>query len=166
MIIQTTRKKGKCLAAAHAASVDDIADGESHDPDIEPEDDTTEPNHQGFNEHEEISHDSNPCVDEVPHNDPEDELEAWVYYMVCATHKADDLLAVKGITSWILRKSRIYWVKTLGPLDLNENSTTFFWRSGIGHAGQIFSNETPVVQKSLGSNQRNVRSRSRSPRGR
>ena len=94
----------KCLAAAHAASVDDTADGEPHDPDIEPEDDTTEPNHQGLNEHEESSRDadSNPSFDEVPNDNPEDELAPGVDKMVRATRKADELLA-SGITSRILR---------------------------------------------------------------
>ena len=44
MIIQTKRKPGKCRAASHAASVDDIADDELHDPDSESENETTEPN--------------------------------------------------------------------------------------------------------------------------
>ena len=38
-------KSGTCPAATHAASVDDIADGEPH-PDSEPENDTTEPSRQ------------------------------------------------------------------------------------------------------------------------
>ena len=40
--MQTKRKSGKCLASVHAANVDEIADGEPHDPDSGPEDDTTE----------------------------------------------------------------------------------------------------------------------------
>ena len=106
MIMQTTRKTGNCPAAAHAASVDDTADGEPHDPDSEPQVDTTEPNPQCRNEHEESSHDSdsNPSFDEVPNDEPEDELAPWVDYMVPATHKADDLLAASGI----LRQSRIH----------------------------------------------------------
>ena len=35
--------------------------------------------------------------------------EPWVDYTVRATHKVDDLLGASGITSWILRQSRIYW---------------------------------------------------------
>ena len=77
-------------------------------PDSEQGDDTTEHNNQDPNEHEERSHDadSNPCFDEIPEDNPEDELEPWVDYI---THKADDLLAAKRCTSWILRQSQIYW---------------------------------------------------------
>ena len=58
MIMLTTRKSGKRLAAAHAAYVDEIADGELHDPDSEPENDTTDANPQDLNEQEQSSHDS------------------------------------------------------------------------------------------------------------
>ena len=40
MSVQTKIKSGKCLAAAHAENNDGIADGETHNPDSEPEDDT------------------------------------------------------------------------------------------------------------------------------
>ena len=40
----------KSQALAHAASVDDTADVEPHNPDGEPEDDTTENNNKDFNE--------------------------------------------------------------------------------------------------------------------
>ena len=55
-----------------------------------------EPNHQGLNEHEERSHeaDSNSSFDEVPNDDPRDELEPSVDYMVRTTRKADDLCHV------------------------------------------------------------------------
>ena len=42
-------------------------------------------------------------VDEISEDNPEDELEPWVDCTTRATHKADDLLAASGITSWILR---------------------------------------------------------------
>ena len=73
MIIQTERKAGTCPAAAHAASVD----VELHDPNMEPEDDTTEQNRQDLNEHEESSHDadSNAFFDEISHDTPENEQE-------------------------------------------------------------------------------------------
>ena len=48
---------------------------------------------------------------EVPNEEPEDELEPWVDCMR-APHKAEDLLAANGITSWILRQSRIHWKLT------------------------------------------------------
>ena len=95
---------------------------EPHDPEGEQEDDTTEPNFQDPNEHEECGHDadSNPSFDEVPHDEPEDELESWVDFKVRATHKADDLLAALGITSWILEKSRIHWKQARMIANQNE----------------------------------------------
>ena len=92
MIIQTKRKTGEGRAAVRAASVDDTADVEPHDPDSEPVEDTTEHNNQDLNEHAESSHDadSNPCFDEITEDNPEDELEPWVDYITRATHKADD----------------------------------------------------------------------------
>ena len=112
MIIQTKRhKQSKSCAAAHAASVDVTADVEPHDPDSEQGDDTSEHNNQDLNEHAESSHDadSNRCLDEISEDSPEDELEPWVDYITRATHKADDLSAASGITSWILRQSKICW---------------------------------------------------------
>ena len=53
--------------------------------------------------------DSTPCFDEIPEDNPEDELEPWVDYITRATHHADGLLAASGITLWILRQSQIYW---------------------------------------------------------
>ena len=53
----TDDEDDQCLAAAHAASVDDTAD---HKPDSEPENDMTETSHQSLNEHEESSHDADP----------------------------------------------------------------------------------------------------------
>ena len=102
--MQKKRTAGECPAAAHAATVDDTADSELHDPDSEPENDTTEPNHQGLNEHGESSHDadSNPSFDEGPNDDPENEPGQWVNCMARATHNAGDLLTVNRITSWIL----------------------------------------------------------------
>ena len=104
----------KSPAAAHAANVDEVADNEPHDTDIEPEDDTTEANPSDFNEQEESSHDadSHPCFDEVSEDNPEDELEPCVDYITRATHKADDMLAADGITSCIFRQSRIHWKQT------------------------------------------------------
>ena len=73
--------------------------------------DTTEANLQNLSEHDESSHDadSNPCFDEIPEDNPEDELEPWVDCRERATYKADDLPAANRITSWILRQSQIYW---------------------------------------------------------
>ena len=95
-------------------------------PDGELESDTTEPNHQGLNEHEESSHDadSNPSFDEVPDDDPEDELEPIVDYTARATHKADDLLAVNGLPSWILTQSRIYGKQARMIAKLHEDRWT------------------------------------------
>ena len=63
MIIQTKTSTGKCPAAAHAASVDNTAHAEHHDPHSEREDDATEPTHQGLNEHAESSDaDSRPLL--------------------------------------------------------------------------------------------------------
>ena len=42
-----------------------------------------------------------PLFNSVPQDELEDELERWVDYTVRATHKADDMLAVIGITTWI-----------------------------------------------------------------
>ena len=88
-----------------AASVDDTADVELHDPDSEAADDTTE----HLNEYEESSHnaESNHCFDSISNDNPED--EQWVDYITRATRRADDLLAASGITSWILSQSQIYW---------------------------------------------------------
>ena len=75
------RKKGRSRnrsAVAHAANFDEVADGERRDPDSEPEDDTTEPNTQDPNEHEECKQDA----DRNPSFELEDELEPWVDYMV------------------------------------------------------------------------------------
>ena len=82
MIIQTERQVGTSCAAAQAASasIDVTADAEPHDPYSEQGDDTTEHNNQDPNDQEESSHDadSNPCFDEIPEANPEDELEPWV----------------------------------------------------------------------------------------
>ena len=74
LIIQTTKKTGKGHAAAHAASVDDAAGVEPHDPDNKPETDN-----QDLDEYEESSHDanSNPSFDEISNDNPEGELEPW-----------------------------------------------------------------------------------------
>ena len=111
MIKQTERKTGKCHPAAHAASVDDTADGEPHHSDSEAVEDTIEHNQQDLHEHEESSHDadSNTCFDEISEDDPEDELEPWVGYITRAMHEADVLSAPSGITSWIFRQNQIYW---------------------------------------------------------
>ena len=45
----------------------------------------------------------------VPQDELGDELEPWVDHTVRATHNADNLLAAKGISSWILRQSRTNW---------------------------------------------------------
>ena len=107
MIIQIKRQAGKSCAAAQAASasVDVTADAEPQDPYSEHGDD------QDPNEHEESSHDgdSNPSLDEIPEDNPEDELEPWVDHIKRATRSADDLLATDRIMSWILRRSRICW---------------------------------------------------------
>ena len=51
----------KCTVAAHAANVDDVADDEPHDPDSEPEEDTTEANLQDPNKQEKSSNDTAVC---------------------------------------------------------------------------------------------------------
>ena len=53
--------------------------------------------------------DSKTCFDEIPEDNPEDELESWADYIKRATRKADDLLAANRITSWILRQSQLCW---------------------------------------------------------
>ena len=50
-----------------------------------------------------------PSFDEVPNDNPEDELGPWVGCVVRATDKPDDLLAENGVTSWILRQGKVYW---------------------------------------------------------
>ena len=102
---------GKGHAAAGAASVDVTPYVKPRDPDSEHGDDTTEHNNQDFNEHEESSHDaeSNLCFGEISDDEPDDKLEAWVDHIARVTHKADDLLAASGITSWILRQSQMNW---------------------------------------------------------
>ena len=99
--------RSQCSAAAH---VDEFADDEPHDPDSEPEEDTTEANPQDPHEQEESNRDfdSNLFFDGVPKDESEDEVEPWVDY-ICATHKADDFLTTGGITSWTLGRSRLYW---------------------------------------------------------
>ena len=91
MIIQTKRQAGTSCAVAQAASasVDVIADAELHVPFSEQGDDMTEHNNQEPNEHEESSHDadSNPCFDEIPDDNPEDELQ-----QKRSPYKADDRL--------------------------------------------------------------------------
>ena len=122
-IIQMNRKPCKCPTTIHTESVDDIADGELHDPDSEPEDDTTEPNSQDPNEQEESSHDAsiNSSFNDVPEDDElENEQESGVNDTVSVTHKADDLSAANGITSSILWQSQVFWreastTKTVGP---------------------------------------------------
>ena len=63
IVMQVKRKSGKCFAAAHAAIVDEIAGVEPHDPDSEPEEDTTEPNPEDLNELAESSHDASTTKD-------------------------------------------------------------------------------------------------------
>ena len=113
MTMQTKRKAKQGVAAAHAANVDDIADDEAHDPESEPEADTTEANLQDSSEQEEGSYDAdcNPSLNSVPQHDEttEDELEPCVEYVVRTTHTADDLLTIFGITPWIARQSRPHW---------------------------------------------------------
>ena len=73
-----------------------------------------------MNEHEESSHDadSKPCSNEIPEENPEDELETWVDYITRATHIADDLLAANGITSSICwRQARMLAKHRENPLD-------------------------------------------------
>ena len=77
MITKTERKTGKCLPAAHAESVDDTPNSETHDPDSELKTETTEPNSQDPNEQEESCDDadSNPSFDDDPNDEPADELQ-------------------------------------------------------------------------------------------
>ena len=85
-----------------AASVDDSADVEDHDSELE--EDTTEHTTNTSNEHEESSYDadSTPSFDNISEDNPEDELEPLVDGITRATREADDLSAASGITSWIL----------------------------------------------------------------
>ena len=110
---QTTQRRMSIIQKwrKHGASVHDAAVAELHDPDSELKKATTEPNPQDPDEHEESSHDAdnNPSFDEDPNDEPEDEVEPWVDHKVRATHKAVDLLAANGITSWILRQSGMHW---------------------------------------------------------
>ena len=71
------------------------------------------PTYKTSSDQEESSHDadSNPSFDSVPQDELEDKLGPWVNYIVRATHKADNLVTANGITSRILRQSRIYWEK-------------------------------------------------------
>ena len=51
--------------------------------------------------------------------------QPWVDYIVRATHhKADDLLAASGITSWILKQSQIYWRHAKGTAKHHEDRWT------------------------------------------
>ena len=52
-------------------------------------DDTTEHNNQ--DEESSLDADGNHCFDEIPEDNPEDELGPWFDYIERATHKADDL---------------------------------------------------------------------------
>ena len=101
MIVQTNRKTKKHPAAAHAESVDEVAEDEPHDPDCKMKEDTTEANPQDPNEQEESDRDadSNPSFDRMQQDELEDVQETWVDNMVRATHKADDRLAANGIMS-------------------------------------------------------------------
>ena len=74
-----------CLINKHAFHMflrlfEHISDAEPNDPDSEQRDDTAEHNNQDPNDHEESSHDadSNPSFDEIPEDNPENELEPWV----------------------------------------------------------------------------------------
>ena len=71
------KKDEKGIVVAQAADVHRIAYDKPHDPDSEPEDDTTEANLQNLSEQEESSHgvDSNPSFHVVRKDEPEDELE-------------------------------------------------------------------------------------------
>ena len=99
------------VAAAHAASVDDTADGEPQHPDSEPEKDTTEPNRQDLNEQgeKEPRRWQQPFHRRSAKRRTRRRTEAMVDCIVRASHKADGQLAANGITSWILGQSRIYW---------------------------------------------------------
>ena len=101
-------------ATTIAANVDDNADVEDHDPDSELVDDTTEHTTKTSNEHQESSYDADntPSFDNISGDNPEDELEPLVDGITRATHKADDLSAASGITSWILQPSPMYWRKS------------------------------------------------------
>ena len=73
MIIQTKRKSGKCISAAHAAGVDD--DGDPHGPDSERRMRRLNPNPETSTSKWKAA---NPTFDE---------LDPWVDYMVRAEHK-------------------------------------------------------------------------------
>ena len=87
-------------AAAHAVNDDEVTNDEPHDPDSKPEEDAIEAIPQGSREQEQSNQNAdsnpNPSVDSVPQDELEDELEPWLGYIVCATHKAEDLLAQRG----------------------------------------------------------------------
>ena len=62
------------------------------------------------NEHEDSSDDadSNPCFDEIPEDNPKDELEPRVGYTTRATRKADDLTFVSNWNSAVSTKQKVY----------------------------------------------------------
>ena len=76
--------------------------------------------------------------DSVPNDEPEDELEPRVDYMVPATHKADDPLAANGITSRILRESRMYW-----------NQARTIAKHHEGRWTKLLSNWNPAISTKL-----------------
>ena len=86
-------------------------------------DDTIEHNNQDLSVHEEGIHDadSNPCFDEISEDNPDDELEPRVDNIVRATHKADDVMTVNGITLWILRQRKIFWKQTRMTAKLHDD---------------------------------------------
>ena len=98
MIIQTKRQTAEGHAAVRAANVDVTADVEPRDPDSKQGDDTTDPNSSTSTKKAAATQTATPSVDV---------LEPWVDNTTRATHKADDLSAASGITSWILRQSQI-----------------------------------------------------------
>ena len=92
-IILFRKKSRSCRCAAN---VDEVAEDEPHDPDCEFEEDTTDINKTPTNRPTLTA-----TCDSVSQDELEDELKSSVA-AVRATHQADDLLAAKGITSWIL----------------------------------------------------------------
>ena len=95
MIIQTKRQAGKSCAAARAASVDVTADVGPTTPTVHWGTTRLSTTTKTSTSTKKSSHnaDSNPCFDEIPEDNPEDELEPWVDCLTRASRKADDLIA-------------------------------------------------------------------------
>ena len=137
MIIQTKRKTGKRHAAPHAVNVGDTADVGPHDPDRL----STTTKTSTSTKKAGTDADSNPCFDEISEENPEDELESSVDYVMRPTHIAGDLLAASGIVSWIVRQSRIHW-KQAKMIDKHHQDR---WTKFVSNWNQVISNQARSV---------------------